>query len=175
MYRLIGTMAPFKILKWIPLAIIVNPFSFMLSLLCFLSGVPLFLDHITPQSINALLPDDVSRVWGGLLVVGAGLQIIGSFMAYRRKVLYDSDIYERGLLIERTGLLILGYLAAIYAVCIVSFTGLAGIQAAVIVFAFAAVCWLQAFLIKARFTLAETVIREYTKGGVDFLNENFKD
>lgn len=161
MDRLVGKGFSFRIIRRIPLVILINPFGFMLSLLIFLSGIPLVLGNYAPQSIQATLPDALSRGWGVVLTLGAALHLGGSFIAHRRAVSMSSKSYATGQEMERIGLLLLGYTSAIYASCVVGYVGWKGVYPFAVVLAFGAVCWIQAFLIRVKFTFAYQVALEY--------------
>jgi hypothetical protein len=138
-----------EIVRRLPAAMLGDPFEIFIAFLCFISGVPLAIGNVQPASIEESLPRYLAQAWGIGLVVGSGVVLLGAHLAHRElKNTRDILSPRRGQEIERLGLLLLGYVAVIYAVAIILVGGIAGVVAASITFGFGLVCWLKAFLIR---------------------------
>jgi hypothetical protein len=95
-----------------------------------LLGVAYAIGAPPPSSMAALVPDPWRYVWAFGLAVGGGLALIGSY--------WLSDV-ERGLEVERAGLVALTGALILYAVAVGVFAGWGGLMAAGI-----AVAWIWA-------------------------------
>lgn len=77
-----------------------------IALLCFASGVPFLFSYFSAPSLEPIIPDYVQTLWGISLTIGAVCLFIGQ---------------KRGNWpLERAGLRLLGYAAAIYAIAMVA-------------------------------------------------------
>lgn len=130
-----------KVRRWvrkhIPTWLVLYDFEIFVALLCLLAGVPYLLGEVDPASLEAKLPKELVTVWGFILTIGPLAILIGIFKHYRAVRIEDRVFWCR---IEAWGLSALAYSAYIYASAILLNLPTQGWIAAMLVYAFGAVC-----------------------------------
>lgn len=115
-----------------------DAFEILIAWLCLVSGVPMMIGHAQPNSVIALLPEWLVRVWGINLALG-GLLILLGYGAWRhraRTVVHG----ELGLSVEQAGLCLLGSGTLVFGVIIILVAGWAGTLPAGTYLVFTAAC-----------------------------------
>lgn len=84
-----------------------NPFHIFMMVLVFLASIPALAGNAGSASLDQRLDDITVQLWGCALLLGSLLDLIGLMMPRRHRML--------GLLIERSGLILVGGGAVIYA------------------------------------------------------------
>lgn len=135
------------VLRHVPQSLLLRPFELYVAGLCVLAGAPLLGGAPSPESIDALLPLFLVRLWGFELMVGAVLVSAGL-------------LYPRTHL-ERLGHSLLAPAAVTYGVAIVTVVGMKGIIAAAITIGFGLAAATRAMVLR----LAEHLIEEAAARG----------
>jgi hypothetical protein len=125
-----------------PQSVLLHPFELYIAGLALLTAIPLVVGQPAPQTINALLPLWLVKVWGVELAVGAGLVVAGLLRPRSR--------------LERLGHSLLAPAAMTYGAAIVTVLGVTGVLAGGIVIAFGIACMTRAYVLR----LAEDVISQ---------------
>jgi len=94
-----------------------------------------------------------ATIWGVCLALGSLTSIIGS---------YWKDQID-GMLIERSGVFLLGCTAAVYAVLILLFTNFSGYLSSIIYLLFSVACWKQVRYINQHMGLIITALQDTSK------------
>ncbi len=108
-----------------------HPFQTYLLALCLLSGAPLLVGKAPAESVEASVPVWLAAAWGLMLFGGAAVALIGS---------YWRGGYANALTLERIGLSTAGAPALVYAVLLVSISGVSKLTAALILAGFGLSC-----------------------------------
>jgi hypothetical protein len=109
-----------------------HPFQTFLLALCVVSGIPQLFGRTTAESVEAQLPLWLVTAWGGCLVVGAILGLVGAHV-WRRD-------YATALTLERVGLYLAGAAAVVYSILVARYAGISGALAGSIILAFGLAC-----------------------------------
>lgn len=91
-----------------------HDFEVFSAILAVLGGLPLMVGQVDPGSAQALLPDVILRVWGGVLTMGGLLTLVGVIASSYRKY-PDKAFWMR---MEALGLTSLAYFCYLYDVCL---------------------------------------------------------
>ena len=135
-----------RILYRTPNVLLEEPFEAFVSVLCFMSGIPLVLGIVDAQSVEATLPHPLVAAWGVTLLVGSAATLAGL------RLTHGTTNFHRvmtGRNLERFGLQCLTYAAALYAACIFVFIGKDGAVNGGILIAFALTCAAKVLVLSA--------------------------
>lgn len=135
-----------KLLQRIPQSILLHPFEVYIAGLAVLSGAPLLIGKPGPETINAVLPLWLVRVWGTMLITGALLVLIGL-------------LRPRGRL-ERLGHTLLAPASLVYGLAIIAAIGWRGLIAGFIVTGFGLACMTRAYVLRLADDVLLQVLRD---------------
>lgn len=141
------------ILAKMPRVLIQETFEVFTAILCMVSGLPLVLGEVEADSVNASLPHLMAQLWGGVLLGGSLLTLIGLIIANATQGPKAFHRMISGHKIERLGLLALAWAGAIYAASILLAVGLGGFVAAMLILVFACTCLVRAFVLSTGATM----------------------
>lgn len=130
------------VVRHVPAALLLHPFELYIATLAAIGGVPLLLGNPAPESIDALLPVYLARLWGFELVLGSALVLAG--------------LIRPRTTLERRGHTLLAPAAVVYGTAIWTVLGGAGLLAGGILVGFGLACATRAYVLR----LAEDVLRE---------------
>jgi hypothetical protein len=131
-----------------------HPFEVYMLVLAAISGAPLLFGKPNSGSIEETLPPLLVTAWGGMLVVGSLLALLG---------LYWRGRSSTALLMERAGLVGVGGAAVVYAAALTT-AGWRGAFAGCLTAGFGLACFAQAHRISQRI---RAVIRQMNEYGHD--------
>lgn len=134
-----------RLLNATPAPLLGNPFEVFIGALCVIAGLPSLFNGPPAESIEALLPKPIVRIWAAELVIGGLLIVVG--------------VISRRHRIERAGLFQLGPAAVAYGVAVVKVVGAGGIAAAAILFAFGLSCLARGLVLWAADRMRAELIR----------------
>jgi hypothetical protein len=109
--------------------------------LALLSGILMLAGVSTAKSIEDTLPGYIATLWGGMLVFGSAITLLGMFWL---------GTVATGLLMKRVGMFTLTVAASVYGTVILIAFGAGGLFTAGVVYGFGAACFLQFQRINAR-------------------------
>lgn len=95
-----------------------HPFELFFGVFFVLAGGALAFGDIAPTSVNALLPEVVVRLWGGLQLMAGLLIVIGFALRHGRP-----DLFLLSLRIERPGQAAMSVALIVYAVTATMYAG----------------------------------------------------
>lgn len=136
------------VLRHVPQSMLARPYELYLAGICMLVGAPLLGGAPNPDSIDALLPMFLVRVWGFELITGAVLVTVGLL------------IYPRTHL-ERLGHSLLAPAAITYGIAIIAVVGWGGVLAGGLTIGFGLAAGTRSWVLR----LAERLIEEAARGG----------
>lgn len=134
----------------LPLGTLDRPIESFVALLCCIAGATQLLGLGEQQSVSALLPTAVVRLWSFELVIGGATVLVSVWTANRRS--------------ERSGLVLLGVGALVYAICALVFLGTSSVYTAAVTLAFSAAVWIRAIVISLLIQL-ERALRDEDRRG----------
>jgi hypothetical protein len=112
-------------------------FEVFAAVLCLFGGLPLLFGQVDPPSIEAQLNNLIVHIWGGSLVFGAILVIVGIVKSSTKTL---SPAFLTWLRVEAYGLTILAYTAYLYTLILVTYNWQTTLLSATITLIFALTC-----------------------------------
>lgn len=113
-----------------------SPLQIFLLILCVFSGLLIMTNHSESQVIHSM-GEPWSTLWGAFLLLGSLIALLGIY--------WKNQI--TGMLIERSGIVLLGGASLIWPILVLSKIGWAGIIAAIFTLGFSAACvWQVAYI-----------------------------
>jgi hypothetical protein len=114
-----------------------RPMEFFIGFLCLLSGLPMAILGVAPDSATHYMPAYLIRLWGLGLTLGGGCVVAGILIRYSKERFFI------GLMVERSGYWPLITGTTVFSIVIIFRAGWDGLFPILTYVAFAVVCWLR--------------------------------